>query len=190
MPRTDKRERLVAAATRVLHEQGVEKTTLADIAHAADVPVGNVYYYFKTKDQLVEAAIAEQLRGLRAWTGELDRLPDPAARLKALLRGWAEQRDLTAAHGCPTGSLASELNKRGDGLDRSAATAIRALVDWVAAQFRAIGHADAEERALALVASYQGVSLLANTFHDPRLVAVQMDRLARSVDEPPAVTNP
>ena len=47
----------MAAACRVLHEQGVERTTLADIALAADVPVGNVYYYFKTKDQLVEAAI-------------------------------------------------------------------------------------------------------------------------------------
>ena len=52
-----KRERLVAAAARVLHEQGVEKTTLADIAQAAEIPVGNVYYYFKTKDQLIEAAI-------------------------------------------------------------------------------------------------------------------------------------
>ena len=52
-----KRARLVAAACRVLHEQGVERTTLADIAKAAYVPVGNVYYYFKTKDQLVEAAI-------------------------------------------------------------------------------------------------------------------------------------
>jgi AcrR family transcriptional regulator len=52
-----KRERLTTAAATVLHEQGVEKTTLADIARAADVPIGNVYYYFKTKDELVEAAI-------------------------------------------------------------------------------------------------------------------------------------
>ena len=35
----------------------MERTTLGDIARAADVPVGNVYYYFKTKDQLVEAAL-------------------------------------------------------------------------------------------------------------------------------------
>jgi AcrR family transcriptional regulator len=43
-PVPDKRQRLVEGARRVLHQQGVEKTTLADIAHAADVPVGNVYY--------------------------------------------------------------------------------------------------------------------------------------------------
>ena len=38
-------------------EQGIEKTTLADIAQAADVPVGNIYYYFKTKDELVRAVV-------------------------------------------------------------------------------------------------------------------------------------
>jgi AcrR family transcriptional regulator len=53
-----KRERLAAGACEVIHQQGVEKTTIADIAQAADVPVGNVYYYYKTKDDLVAAAIA------------------------------------------------------------------------------------------------------------------------------------
>ena len=42
-PRPGKRERLVAAATKLLHQQGIERTTLADIANAADVPAGNVY---------------------------------------------------------------------------------------------------------------------------------------------------
>jgi AcrR family transcriptional regulator len=39
-----KRQRLTTATARVLHEQGVERTTIADIARAADVPTGNVYY--------------------------------------------------------------------------------------------------------------------------------------------------
>ena len=52
-----KRERLVAGAREVIHQLGVEKTTIADIAQAAEVPAGNVYYYYKTKDELVAAAI-------------------------------------------------------------------------------------------------------------------------------------
>src|SRR6516165_3905370 len=48
-----KRDRLIAAAVLLLHRHGVERTTLADIAKAADVPVGNVYYYFKTKDEVI-----------------------------------------------------------------------------------------------------------------------------------------
>ena len=55
--RPGKRERLIAAAAELLHQQGVERTTLADIAKAADVPVGNVYYYFKTKDDVIAAVI-------------------------------------------------------------------------------------------------------------------------------------
>ena len=62
----------MAAARTALHRQGVEKTTLADIATVADVPVGNVYYYFKTKDDLVEAAIDSQMRDIEEPLRSLD----------------------------------------------------------------------------------------------------------------------
>src|SRR5215468_5327536 len=117
--RPGKRERLVAAATELLHQQGVERTTLADIAHAADVPVGNVYYYFKTKDQLVEAALREHGNTLKAGLAALDRRRTPQARLKALIRLWVQQRELSAIYGCPFGTLACELDKAVNGLDRT-----------------------------------------------------------------------
>ncbi|MGW3325723.1 TetR/AcrR family transcriptional regulator [Streptomyces virginiae] len=177
-----KRERLATAAAQVLHAQGVAQTTLADIAQAAEVPVGNVYYYFKTKDDLVEAAIDAQAEHLRAMIAALDELPTPAERLKALLAGWVEQRELTARYGCPTGTLACELDKRADGLDRSIATVMRALLDWVEQQFRAMGHPDAREPAVALIASYQGISLLTNTFRDPDLMTAEARRLERWID--------
>jgi TetR/AcrR family transcriptional repressor of nem operon len=177
-----KRERLVEAAARVLHEQGVERTTLADIAAAADVPVGNVYYYFKTKDQLVEAAIGAHARSLQALTATLDAGPTPQDRLKALVHGWVEQRELAARLGCPFGSLASELDRRNDGLDRVAADVMRLLVDWAERQFREMGRADADELAITLVAAYQGMSLLTNTFHDPEIMTVQGRRLAEWID--------
>ncbi len=53
----DKRAELVAAATGLLHEQGFHRTTLADVAERASVPLGNVYYYFRTKEALAEAVI-------------------------------------------------------------------------------------------------------------------------------------
>jgi AcrR family transcriptional regulator len=177
-----KRERLVAAATTVLHEQGVEKTTLADIAQAADVPVGNVYYYFKTKDHLVEAAIGAQAQALDDLLADLDTRRTPKARLKALLRGWSGQRDLAARFGCPTGSLASELDKRADGLDRTIAKVIGALLDWTESQFREMGRPDPRELAVALIAAYQGVSLLTNTFRDPEMMAAEIRRLERWLD--------
>ncbi len=178
-----KRERLVAAASRVLHEQGVEKTTLADIARVAEVPLGNVYYYFKTKDQLVEAAIEAHALGFRAMTASLDlHAGGPRDRLKALLRGWIDQRELTARYGCPTGSLCSELDKRTDGLDRAAAEVMRLLIDYAELQFREMGRSDSRELAVALVAAYQGIALLTNTFRDPGLMAGEGRRLERWID--------
>ncbi|MER5733582.1 TetR/AcrR family transcriptional regulator [Streptomyces sp. NPDC002138] len=177
-----KRERLATAAAQVLHEQGVERTTLADIARAADVPVGNLYYYFKTKNQLVEAAIDAHARNLESMTAELDALPTPRERLKALLAGWVGQRELTVRFGCPTGTLAAELDKRTDGLDESVARLMRALIDWAEGQFREMGRADARELAVALIAAYQGISLLTNTLRDPDLMTAEGARLARWID--------
>ena len=178
----DKRERLAAAAARVLHEQGVEKTTLADIARAADVPVGNVYYYFKTKDQLVEAAIGSHAQNLEKITAVLDALDTPQDRLKALVHGWVEQREVAAQYGCPTGTLASELDKRADGLDRAVAKVMQELLDWVEQQFGAMGRSDSRELAVALISAYQGISLLTNTFRDPELMATEGRRLERWID--------
>lgn len=178
-----KRERLASAAAQVLHEQGVEKTTIADIARAADVPLGNVYYYFKTKDQLIEAAIDAHAQGLAGLIAVLDALPTPQDRLKALLSGWVDQRELTARYGCPTGSLASELDKRDDGLDQTLAKVMRVLLDWAEGQFRAMGRVeDARELAVALIAAYQGISLLTNTFRDPDLMTAEARRLERWID--------
>jgi TetR/AcrR family transcriptional repressor of nem operon len=180
---TDKRERLIEGARRVLYEQGIQATTLADIAEAADVPVGNVYYYFKTKDELVEAAICGHADEIRAKLAEFDRHPEPAARLKALARSWTEIEDQVARYGCPLGTLCQELAKRDDGLDRRAAELIALPVDWAEEQFRMMGKLDARDLAVGLVASIQGTALLTSTFRDPEIMSRQAARLARWIDD-------
>ncbi|MFJ6383810.1 TetR/AcrR family transcriptional regulator [Kitasatospora sp. NPDC092039] len=180
---SQKRRRLTAAAARVLHEQGVERTTLADIAREADVPVGNVYYYFKTKDELVRAALSEHSAHLDELTAALEQLPDPLDRLKALVEAWVGRRDTAARRGCPTGTLAVELDKRADGdLDAEAGAVIRRLLDWAAGQFRELGLPDPDGLALTLVAGYQGMSLLANALRDPDVMTREGGRLLSWLD--------
>jgi TetR/AcrR family transcriptional regulator, transcriptional repressor for nem operon len=180
---TDKRRRLTSAAARVLHEQGVERTTIADIAAAAEVPVGNVYYYFKTKDELVQAALSEHTNHLSELTTRLGQLPDPLQRLKGLITTWVDQRDLAARFGCPTGTLAVELDKRADGtLDAEAAGVIRQLLDWLEEQFRQLGQPDPADLAITLLAGYQGMSLLANALRDPGIMTREGARLTRWLD--------
>ncbi|NUR92548.1 MAG: helix-turn-helix transcriptional regulator [Nonomuraea sp.] len=166
------------AAAQVVHRQGVERTTIADIAKQADVPVGNVYYYFKTKDELVLAALGEHERGLKAATAELEKLPDPRERLKGLVRGWIAERETAARYGCPTGTLAAELDKRDEGgLDAEAGRVIRTLLDWAEEQFRAMGQDRPADLSLQLVGAYQGMSLLANALRDPDIMSREGQRL-------------
>jgi AcrR family transcriptional regulator len=177
-----KRDRLVVAAGRLLHQQGVEKTTLADIAQAADVPVGNIYYYFKTKDELVRAVVEAYILDLRARLASLERHRTPKARLKALVRDMADQRELAAQYGCPMGTLCSELDRRDDDLERAAAELLTLSVDWAEQQFRSMGRTDARDLAVALVAANQGISLLTNTLRDPELMTREGRRLDRWID--------
>jgi AcrR family transcriptional regulator len=108
----EKRTELVRAATRLLHEQGFHRTTLADVAGTAKVPLGNVYYYFKTKEALAEAVIASHEAALRecfaSWTAAHR---DPKLRLRCLVRAPMDAANDVIQFGCPHGSLCQELEK-------------------------------------------------------------------------------
>jgi TetR/AcrR family transcriptional regulator, transcriptional repressor for nem operon len=177
--RPGKRERLVAAACELFHRRGVTGTSLADIAEAADVPLGNVYYYFKTKDDIVRAVIDVHVEALRAGLRTFDRHRSAPARLIAFTREVAGTSASVAAYGCPDGTLCSELDKREDDLAESAATLMRVRVDWAREQFRLMGRKDAGDLALSLIARVQGAALLANTFRDPAVLAGEARQLQR-----------
>ena len=180
--RPGKRERLVASAADLLHRHGVERTTLAAIAHAADVPQGNVYYYFKTRDDLVRAVIDSRAESIRSLLASCDRRSTPRARLKGLAHSWAQAADLVANHGCPLGSLCTELNKQGGQLAEDGAQLFRIILDWAESQFREMGRKDAPELATTLFAGVQGASMLADTLGDPKILSREVRRLERWID--------
>jgi TetR/AcrR family transcriptional regulator, transcriptional repressor for nem operon len=177
-----KRERLVAGARSVVHRQGAEGTTIAEVAEAADVPVGNVYYYFKTKDELIAAVIDSYVQEARVLLERLERHRSPQARLKGLTRSWEEIGEVVARHGCPIGSLCAELGKRHDGLGDKTSQVFALVIDWAEEQFRQLGRRDARDLAIALFGGIQGAALLANTFRDPELMTGQARRLERWID--------
>jgi AcrR family transcriptional regulator len=182
--RPGKRERLVAAASQLLYQQGTERTTLAEIAQLADVPAGNVYYYFKTKDDVIGAVIEDHVQRVKATLDAIDsRHRSPKARLKALVQELAGQSEMVARFGCPLGSLCSELDKRVSESDFVVGNLLRFPVDWAEAQFRALGRrGDAHDLALDLVAACEGHALLANTLRDPEQLARASRRIDRWID--------
>ncbi|MGK0205403.1 MAG: AcrR family transcriptional regulator [Planctomycetota bacterium] len=53
------KQRIVASALELFREHGYEATTMRMVAEAAEVSLGNAYYYFKSKDLLLQAFYRE-----------------------------------------------------------------------------------------------------------------------------------
>jgi TetR/AcrR family transcriptional repressor of nem operon len=182
-----KSEKLVEAASRVIHERGSSATTLAAVAAESDVPLGNVYYYFKTKDELVAAVVESRLEELRRFLALADEKPTPVERLCVVLDAFASRADDIVRRGCPYGSLASELEKS-EGHDEGAAgSPTRAgrlfslQLEWMEAQFRALRVRGAKARAAELLCALQGACLVAHALHDSLLFERRLADLARQL---------
>jgi AcrR family transcriptional regulator len=178
MTRGDNRTRLIQAAVTMVYRHGFGKTSLADIAQEAKVPLGNVYYYFKTKEAIGEAIVEQRLQEFEALRRAWDQASSPRERLCACVQAVLTNKDILASGGCPVGTLCSELHKDEGALAKNASALFAAHLDWIEAQFRALGRGDgARVLAVHLLSALQGVSVLAHALHDPDLVVIETGRL-------------
>ena len=173
--RNDKRDRLVAAADTLFHQQGVSNTTLANIATLADVPLGNVYYYFKSKDSIILAVVERRKRELSSLFSEWSNYPDVKSRLKALVQHVGSFAEESAKFGDALGSLCQELGKVGGSIAQATSQLMREILHFCEQQFKALGKSDEESTKLALnfLACLQGISLMTLTFKDPNILVKQ-----------------
>ncbi|WP_103941629.1 TetR/AcrR family transcriptional regulator [Thermomonospora echinospora] len=78
---------IVETALRLFRERGYEATTMRAIAKEAGVSVGNAYYYFGSKEELIQAYYDElQDDHMAACRAVLERERDFAPRLLGVLR--------------------------------------------------------------------------------------------------------
>jgi AcrR family transcriptional regulator len=83
------REQIVAAALRLFREQGYQGTTMRAVAASAGVSVGNTYYYFSSKEELVQGFYDQMVAEQRAACAEVFATTrDFAERLRGALLAW------------------------------------------------------------------------------------------------------
>ncbi|HEV7346025.1 MAG TPA: TetR/AcrR family transcriptional regulator [Devosia sp.] len=173
-----KRERLVKAAVDLAYRQGYRSTTLADLATAAEVPLGNIYYYFKSRDEIGSVILDHRKEEFTALQDRLGQLDTPLARLEAFVRMTVANAPMVAQFGCPMGSLGAELLKEGGDLAARSGALLSRPMTWMAEQFSAMGHGDdADGLALHLQSALQGASLLSYSAGDPSLLQREGTRL-------------
>jgi AcrR family transcriptional regulator len=87
-----RREQVLAAAARAFGTAGYEAASLRDIASAAGVLAGSLYYHFRSKDELFATVHTEGFRQLHAAVDRaLDGVSDPWLRLEAACAAHLEQ---------------------------------------------------------------------------------------------------
>lgn len=176
--KADSQARLLRAAEKSTYRYGFGNTAIAQIAELARVPLGNVYYYFKTKDEIGGAIIDLRVSRFRKLLGEFDKADSPKQRLCAFVDVKVKNRAELARHGCPVGTLCSELRKLGGPAADKSTVLFRTALEWMERQFQALGKgADSRLLAVHLLSATQGVSVLAHTFGDPGLIDMEATRL-------------
>lgn len=115
---TDKqptRDRLVAAAMELFHENGYEATGLKEILERAQANSGSLYYYFKSKEELLVAVLQKytELMDPIVMRPAFERTADPMERVFAVLAGYRVRLlETEFTRGCPIGNLALEVGDK------------------------------------------------------------------------------
>lgn len=171
------RQHIVEAADRLFYERGFDATSFSDIASAVKISRGNFYYHFKTKDDILDAVIDFRLARTRAmleaWQSES---ATPAEKIRRFIEILIANRAKIMLHGCPVGTLCSELAKL-DHIAQDRANQVFTLFrDWLACAFAQLGRPqDADALALHLLARSQGVATLATAFRDEDFIRREVD---------------
>ncbi len=88
MPRaaTDTRERILNAARDLFGERGVDATSIREIARTAGVNLGMIHYFFKTKDNLVDAVLERYFGNVAEALDSVPAAGTPREKLAAAIR--------------------------------------------------------------------------------------------------------
>lgn len=161
------RTRIIEAADQLFYKRGYNQTSFSDIADVTGIPRGNFYYYFKTKDDILAAVVDARIRHYEEALVECDHCSDsPRERLIAFVNNLANSEDTVIESGCPIGSLCTELAKDSEALQSKSREVFELLRGWISRQFQEIGFADADDKAMDLLARMQGVAVMASAFKD------------------------
>jgi len=162
------REQIVDAADQLFYQRGFANTSFADIAETVRISRGNFYYHFKTKDDILAAVIDFRLEKTRHMLDEWERQgATPQERIRCFIHILVMNQARILLHGCPVGTLTSELAKLDHVALDDASRVFTLFRDWLAVQFVALGRKkEADKLAMHLLARSQGVATLASAFRD------------------------
>lgn len=163
------RQQIIETADEVIYQRGFHQASFAELAEAVGLPKGNFYYYFKSKDELLEAVIDHRLVAIKAMLADWQsQLPDPMARLARFLQIPLNESERVIDYGCPMGTLSMELGKTDPVQQAYARQMFELFKAYLQRQFHDLGKTATEAEALAmhLLVWSQGMAVISSAYKD------------------------
>jgi AcrR family transcriptional regulator len=176
------REALVSAAARLFWQSGFHGASLAEIAKAADVPVGNLYYYFKTKADIALAVASGFAVDTQDMLDEVAAAStDPRKRLSLLAQRLAASQRARMIYGCPVAAAVREFRPDAPDASAKAGEVFSLIAGFVSAESGRTGLRPALALAAgrSAVAEWQGGIVLGHALSDAAIIAESARRLSR-----------
>ncbi len=184
------RKRIEEKADALFYEAGFEATSFADIAGAVGISRGNFYHHFKSKDDILDAVIDRRLAATQTLLESWETDAAPKDRIRSFIRILITNRTKIMAFGCPVGTLTTELAKLDHVAESRAAEIFGLFRDWLADQFRALGHKDdADALALHVLARSQGIAVMVSALKDEAFLRAEVSALEAWLDRLPVQTS-
>lgn len=173
------RDRIVALADKLFYEQGYEHTSFADIASAVNISRGNFYHHFKSKDDILDAVIHARLAHTQSMLDKWElEGHTPLDRIGSFIHILVANQRSIRRHGCPVGTLCTELAKRNHPAQGQANKLFTLFRTWLRTQFVLLGHrARADKMAMHVLARSQGIATMANAFDDAAFIKEEVHQL-------------
>ncbi|MHB0992140.1 MAG: TetR/AcrR family transcriptional regulator [Burkholderiales bacterium] len=174
------RSDIVECAGQLFYEHGYEGTSFSDIVDSTGLSRGNIYHYFKTKDEILQAVIARHLEEYRLLLEKWDKAhKDARQRLIAFATMITGRKAELVEYGCPIGSLNTELGKDRRDLQQAAGALFDLFRDWLSTCFQQLGKgAESESLALHLLGRAQGIAVISQVYRDKKLLQRETNRLS------------
>ena len=174
------RERVLQEAAKAIREEGPHRIGVAGVMAKAGLTHGGFYAHFKSKDDLVTAAIGHMFersvgRRIRETEGR-----EPAAGLNAYIDFYlsAGHRD-SRTSGCPMAALAADLPRLNTDAQTCFAAGVAAATAGIADLLTKLGRDAPEDLAASAIAELVGALSLARAEPDKDRSDAMLDRSKR-----------
>lgn len=174
---SDKRERLVNAAASLFWTRGYSATSLAVIAKESGVPLGNIYYYFRTKADfaLAVAALFQNAThdALASIEAQHTLIEEQLSAFFELLAGSAQERKEL---GCPIARHICDVRHDAPEASLNASQVFHTMEAWIFDRLIASGVEENKATRFSkdVLIRWQGSIILAQAKRDVSLIHNQL----------------